>query len=46
MSLPALKNSHLEQLIADFLPSYQHVFPPSKIDHLIKRIGITCFISH
>ncbi|MFT7567381.1 MAG: hypothetical protein ACI846_001685, partial [Pseudoalteromonas distincta] len=35
----ALKNSHLEQLNIEFLPSYQHVFHPQR-DHLIKRIGI------
>ena len=41
VSLSALKNSHLEQLNSEFFALLSTRFSTLKIDHLIKRIGIT-----
>ena len=40
MSLPALKNSHLEQLNSEFFALLSTRLSILKIDHLIMRIGI------
>jgi hypothetical protein len=40
VSLPALKNSQLEQLNSDFFAWLSTRFSALKIDHLIKQIGI------
>ena len=41
VSLPALKNSQLEQLNSEFFAWLPTRFSALKIDHLIKQIGIT-----
>ncbi|TGE76382.1 hypothetical protein C7Y70_19225 [Pseudoalteromonas sp. KS88] len=40
VSLPELKNSHLEQLNSEFFALLSTRFSTLKIAHLIKRIGI------
>ncbi|ASM51076.1 hypothetical protein PESP_a3228 [Pseudoalteromonas espejiana DSM 9414] len=44
MSLSALKNSHIEQLNSEFFALLSTRFSILKIDHLIKRVGITLFL--
>ncbi|PHN89965.1 hypothetical protein CSC79_10465 [Pseudoalteromonas sp. 3D05] len=39
--LPALKNSHLEQLDSKFFALLSTFFSILKIEHLIKRIGLS-----
>ncbi|TMO08676.1 hypothetical protein CWB60_05430 [Pseudoalteromonas sp. S327] len=41
VSLPALKSSHLEHLNSDFFAELSTRLSSLKVDHLIKRIGIT-----
>ena len=41
MSLPALKNSQLEQINSEFFAWLQTRFSALKIAHLIKQIGIS-----
>ena len=43
VSLPALKSSHLEHLNSEFFAELSTPLSTLKVDHLIRRIGITIF---